>query len=75
MQQWQCCNHVVSERDHEGESNNHSLGIEIKKFSWLTRLIRVTAFVLRFIDKLRKKGEKTGKFLTSDDFSRAEKKA
>ena len=57
--------HIVSEQ------NNRQVPIDCKKFSNWRRLIRVTAYTLRFLRRLRARGQKRsaeeGKALKSDD--------
>ena len=64
---------VLGEAPTEGELVVETpYGLDISKFSSLTRLWRVTALVLRFLDKLRKKTDRNGP-LDATEISRAEK--
>lgn len=50
--------------------NESPFGIDSNKFSSLTRLLRVTALVLRFIMKLQKQGN--NEFVTGEEIRKAE---
>jgi hypothetical protein len=55
----------------EEHSNNPPFDIDSKIFSSLTKLLRVTAFVLRFIQKLKKVERKYG-YLECEELLEAE---
>ena len=52
--------------------NNSPLNIDETKFSSISRLLRVTALALKFIDKLKKKSTYTNN-ITAQELSRARK--
>ncbi|MCG8029443.1 MAG: hypothetical protein N0E40_15975, partial [Candidatus Thiodiazotropha taylori] len=52
---------------------NAPFGLDIERFSTLTRLLRVTALVRRFIDKLRKRKYPDDEQINANDLEQAEK--
>ena len=67
-------NSLFCEKGNSKESEKLPYGIDIKRFSSCNKLIRVTAWIDRFVSKLRKLPSNCEKFLSSEELCKAEKK-